>query len=207
MGVNILQPTLTDFIKHPCTKLTDYIKVYDDVTDQSFCNDIIKTFESERNNQNDVDREQRPKFTELNISQQYYDRNTKWMAPQKEVQKLFIEYVNRYMDELDLRDMDFPTQYTFEEFRIKRYLAEKNDEFKDHVDVLDHSSARRFLVCFLYLNDVDEGGTTEFSKLGHAVTPKCGRILLFPPTWMYRHAGRPVIKGKKYILGSYLHYL
>ena len=81
------------------------------------------------------------------------------------------------------------------------------DEFADHVDVGDHNSARRFLVCFLYLNDVEVGGTTEFPKLSHTITPKRARILVFPPTWMYRHAGRPVVKGKKYILGTYLHYL
>ena len=111
------------------------------------------------------------------------------------------------MDELDLRDIDFPPKYLFEEFRIKRYLDNGNDEFLDHVDVGDHSSARRFLVCFLYLNDVEEGGTTDFPKLDLSITPKCGRMLVFPPTWMFRHAGRPVTKGKKYILGTYLHYL
>ena len=36
--------------------------------------------------------------------------------------------------------------------------------FKDHVDVGDHNSARRFLVCFLYLNDVQEGGQQIFQN-------------------------------------------
>ena len=111
------------------------------------------------------------------------------------------------MDELDLRTMDFPAKYCFEEFRVKRYLDNGKDEFADHVDVGDHSSARRFLVVMMYLNDVEEGGTTDFPKLDIVIPPKCGRIVVFPPTWMYRHAGRPVIKGAKYILGTYLHYL
>ena len=102
---------------------------------------------------------------------------------------------------------DFPAKYAFEEFRIKRYREDSDDAFIDHVDVGDHNSARRFLVCFLYLNDVEEGGTTDFPKIHHEITPKCARILVFPPNWMYRHAGRPVTKGTKYILGSYLHYL
>ena len=89
----------------------------------------------------------------------------------------------------------------------KQYREDSDDAFADHVDVGDYNSARRFLVCFLYLNDVEEGGTTDFPKIHHAITPKCARILVFPPNWMYRHAGRPVTKGTKYILGSYLHYL
>ena len=206
MEVNPLEAKLTDFIK-PCSKLTDYIKVYDDVVDAQFCDDIIKNFEFEEHNQNPVNREKCPTFTELNISTQYNERNSRWMVPQKHGQQIFVEAVSRYMDELDLRDMDFPPRYVFEEFRVKRYVAGTDDEFSDHVDVGDHSSARRFLAGFLYLNDVKEGGTTDFPKLGHSITPKCGRMLLFPPTWMYRHAGRPVTKGNKYILGTYLHYL
>ena len=203
METSILNQKLTDYIKVPCDKLTDYIRVYDGIADKRFCDDLIANFEYEEHNQNPVDREKRPTFTELNISQQYNDRNTRWMIPQQESKQIFLKAVNEYMDELDLRDIDFPPKYLFEEFRIKRYLDNGNDEFLDHVDVGDHSSARRFLVCFLYLNDVEEGGTTDFPKLDLSITPKCGRMLVFPPTWMFRHAGRPVTKGKKYILGTY----
>jgi len=73
--------------------------------------------------------------------------------------------------------------------------------------VQDYNSARRFLVCFLYLNRPNSGGLTSFPKLDYAVEPKVGRVLIFPPTWMYRHAGQPVISGEKYIMGTYLHYL
>ena len=47
---------------------------------------------------------------------------------------------------------------------MKMYNNNDYDEFKDHVDVGNHDSARRFLVCFLYLNDVAIGGQTEFPK-------------------------------------------
>lgn len=205
MVVNPLETSLTDFIK-PCEKLTDYIKVYDDICDEIICDQIVDSFEAEEENQIYIDRSQRPTFTEMNISQQYMKKNITWMPIQKQVQSMFVEAVSRYMDELDLGP-DFPDKYAFEEFRVKRYRENSTDEFADHVDVGDHNSARRFLVCFLYLNDVEVGGTTEFPKLSHTITPKRARILVFPPTWMYRHAGRPVVKGKKYILGTYLHYL
>ena len=109
------------------------------------------------------------------------------------------------MEDLDLGP-DFPSKYAFEEYRLKKY-SRVVDEFKDHVDVQDHSSARRFLVIFLYLNDGFEGGTTSFPKLDIDIEPKCGRLLIFPPNWMFRHAGRPVLDDSKYIIGSYLHYL
>ena len=188
------------------TKLSDYIKVYDNVLSPNFCDKVIKAFEFQEQNQCDVDRNGRPTFTELNISEMYKKKSDRWINIQVEIQETFIEYVNKYMDELEL-GQDFPAKYAFEEYRIKRYLPNGKDVFLDHVDVGDYSSSRRFLVMFLYLNDVEVGGTTDFPKLDMSIEPKCGRILMFPPTWMYRHAGRSVAKGKKYIVGSYLHYL
>ena len=60
---------------------------------------------------------------------------------------------------------------------------------------------------FVYLNSVVTGGETNFPRLDYAVQPKCGRILVFPATWQYRHAGLKPQSDKKYIVGSYLHYL
>ena len=41
------------------------------------------------------------------------------------------------------------------------------------------------------------------------ITVDCikGRLLMFPPTWNYLHAGLQPVKKSKYIVGSYLHYL
>ena len=36
------------------------------------------------------------------------------------------------------------------------------------------------------------------------VEPRAGRLLMFPPYWMYQHAGLPPVSGNKYILSTYL---
>lgn len=187
------------------TELKDYIQCYDNVLSKEFCKNVINTFKGDTENQTRIDSEKRPTFTELNISQQFLKKDPKWVDIQVNIQNIFVDYVSLYMKDLDLGP-DFPAQYAFEEYRIKHYQP-KTDEFLDHVDVGDHSSARRFLVCFLYLNDVENGGETAFPKLGLSIQPKCGRLLIFPPLWLYRHAGRPLEVGHKYIVGSYLHYL
>ena len=66
-----------------------------------------------------------------------------------------------------------------EEDRLKYYKNNNYDQFKDHVDVGDYNSARRFLVCFLYLNDVKEGEKPSF-QTGLHNPPECGKILVFP---------------------------
>jgi len=202
----VLNQRLSTMINCGGDSLVDYIRTYDDVVDANFCDNAVELFESDESVQEKIDREQRPTFTEVNISQQYLKKNTVWMETNVLVQQAYVQCVSEYLDEMDLGP-DFPSKYAFEEFRLKRYVAGTDDEFKDHVDVQDYFSARRFLVCFLYLNDVKDGGNTEFPKLDHTIQPKRGRMLVFPSNWMYRHAGRPVIRGTKYILGTYLHYL
>ena len=55
-----------------------------------------------------------------------------------------------------------------------------------------------------YLNDVESGGETDFPQLGLRVSARRGRLLMFPPYWMYQHAGLPPESGDKYILSTYL---
>ena len=105
----------------------------------------------------------------------------------------------------------FPENHGWEQFRMKRYTP-CQDEFKFHVDVQDYASARRFLVAFYYLNDVEVGGETMFmhtkdSQPKMVVKPKAGRLIVFPPLWTYPHLGAMPISGAKYIVGTYLHYV
>ena len=89
---------------------------------------------------------------------------------------------------------------------MKKYMPNNIDEFKEHVDVGDYASARRFLVFFLYLDD-NEAGETSFTNYDIKVKPKAGRLLMFPPTWTYLHTGHKPKDKPKYIIGSYLHYV
>ena len=110
------------------------------------------------------------------------------------------------MNDCGVTDKMFPEQFAFEAFRLKRYMPNDVDEFDDHVDVGNHSSARRFLVFFLYLND-NEGGHTDFPNYNISVQPVTGNMVMFPPMWTNLHAGRKPIDKPKYIIGSYLHYV
>ena len=100
----------------------------------------------------------------------------------------------------------WPQKFGFEQIRFKKYEVNNADEFKEHVDVMDYASAKRFLVFFLYLKD-NKGGHTSFPEYDLKVEPKAGRLLMFPPLWTYKHIGHKPIEEPKYIIGSYLHYV
>jgi prolyl 4-hydroxylase len=65
---------------------------------------------------------------------------------------------------------------------------------------------QRMITALVYLNDVEEGGETKFSKLNIPVSPKKGRLLVFHNckegtniiNTMTEHAGTAVVKGEKY---------
>ena len=57
----------------------------------------------------------------------------------------------------------------------------------------------RVLVFTVYLNDIKEGGETEFLIQKQRVSPEKGTICIFPATFPYVHRGNPPLKGTKYI--------
>ena len=88
------------------------------------------------------------------------------------------------------------------ELIIKRYRAGTEDNFQPHFDSLG-PVCNRYMVFLWYLNDVEEGGETSFLDIGVDMRPKTGRLVMFPPYWMFQHAARPPISNDKYILSSY----
>ena len=185
--------------------LKDYIKVYDNVLDENVIKNIMDM-------QRDInyeywDRHGRPQFHQFNVTE-YAETNpeSKWVKVHNRLIEAIKQVSNRYMEEVGCSE-NWPQENALEQIRLKKYVAADEDRFDPHVDVGDHSSARRFLALFFYLNDVDKGGETWFTKLGMKVKPKAGTCLLFPPTWTFPHAGSPPLSENKYIIGTYLHYL
>ena len=68
--------------------------------------------------------------------------------------------------------------------------------YKPHSD--DGPGQARVISALVYLNDVAEGGHTEFVHHGVSVSPKAGRLIIFPSNYAYAHAAHPPISGTKY---------
>lgn len=64
----------------------------------------------------------------------------------------------------------------------------------------------RWGVYTLYLNDIEEGGETEFLYVHKRVKPKKGRLCIFPSGYTHTHRGNPPLKETKYIATGWLHY-
>lgn len=70
--------------------------------------------------------------------------------------------------------------------------------YKPHVDFTPFSP--RIISSILYLNDVEIGGETYFNKYDVSVTPKSGRMVLFPSNFAYPHEARMPISEEKNVI-------
>lgn len=64
----------------------------------------------------------------------------------------------------------------------------------------------RLMMAILFLNNVEEGGETEFLYQSKRIKPRKGTILLCPSSFTHTHRGNPPISGDKYILTTWIEY-
>ena len=181
--------------------LSDYCVYIEDHMPKNICNDVVNLFES-------ADIERRVTLNnEVRLSQLNFTRKS---YLNEELHKVICQYLLSAVDHYRFNIKSFyafaPRNLYFEHFRIKRYISEDADQFDTHVDVGDVSNECRYLSFMWYLNDVVDGGETEFTELDFKIQPKAGALMMFPPIWMFPHKGHLLNSGKKYLLSTYLLY-
>ena len=181
--------------------LADYIRVYDDGLEPEFCARLIAGFEQTtalqiRNGRGVRAGLEHSAWTELDVGQLADEAFRGFFLFQIE------RFLERYNQDVSL-GIPVPLRPRIDKLILKRYRPVGGETFQPHFDSIDESSGR-YLVFLWYLNDVAEGGETEFWDLGIKIAPRTGRLLMFPPYWMFQHAGRPPLSGDKYILSTYL---
>jgi hypothetical protein len=92
--------------------------------------------------------------------------------------------------------------------QIKVIKIQKTNLFEGyhawHAENASYTHRHRELVWSVYLNDVDEGGETEFLYQSVKFKPKKGSLLIWPASFTHVHRGNPPLSGPKYILTSWI---
>lgn len=181
--------------------LRHYVRVYDADLDAALCARMIDSF-------GQLERFQQPNggavrrgleesaWTELNVTRL---ADAGFLAAFRQRVR---SVVARYNAEVGL-PIPVPDTGELADFIIKRYRPNGDERFQLHFDAANHL-AHRYLVLLWYLNDVAQGGETRFPQLDLAIPPRAGRLVVFPPYWMYQHEGVPPVSGDKYIVSTYL---
>jgi hypothetical protein len=184
----------------PHRDLLHYIRIYDTDLPAALCQRMIGSFRSlERfHTPNGRGRPgfEHSRWTEVNVTQLADEAFRTFFRGRIDAA------LRRYNADVRL-GIDVPPSERTSDLILKRYLPGGDEAFEPHFDSIGEV-ANRYLALLWYLNDVAQGGETHFPQLGLRVQPRAGRLLVFPPYWMFQHEGLPPLSGDKYILSTYL---
>lgn len=179
----------------PATKIVaGCVEIYDSVIDNS--KELIEIAEKQKNwqdaaifsdihsTENEINKNIRSNLT-LPIDQFSYTVDEKFYNMCKTVWFYCNEYAKKY-------DVPF---YSTEIMQILKYSP--GEFYNAHYDFAPN--APRVISALLYLNNVEEGGETEFIYFDEKIKPKAGRLVIFPSNYAYTHAARLPKNGNKYV--------
>ena len=182
------------------TKFTDFIYVERDALPKSFCNNVIEKFEQDdRKRQGQVGGGvclEIKRSSDLSISElddwESYDQAF-FRCLNNGLKKYLRFLPEEYIKNKALSELGNDTGY-----QIQR--TQPGDHYIWH-----HDQTKTRLVTFIwYLNDVKNGGYTEFID-GTRIKPEAGKLIIFPATWDFLHRGVSPKSETKYLCTGWVH--
>jgi len=122
---------------------------------------------------------------------------------------------NDYINELYNCFIDYQDQWPFLKnlikdvhigsFNIQKYSP--GDHFSlIHTERTSLQNSHRVFAWMTYLNDVEDGGITNFSHYNIKIKPQIGKTLIWPAEWTHAHSGEILNSGIKYIVTGWMHF-
>jgi len=195
-------------MKEKTVNINHFIGVYDNYITEEECNNAIQLFEKQSQFDKTVDRlnfENTPIIQKQD--QQYFacaGNIDVWWEHLKGIKVNFEQALLHYFQNTGALDAFNGGPLHFTTFKIQKTLPTEGYHVWHIEHGPGHDMGRRALVFTVYLNDVEEGGETEFLHQSVRVKPKTGRIVIWPASFPYLHRGNPPLAGEKYILTSWM---
>lgn len=192
--------------------IKEHVGVFCDVFTDRECSDIISFFENRKIAGECFSRQQEnPNTPKLEKDDQTF--KITGMSENCFRQVPFFETLNRKMQQCY-------SLYT-EKYDMLRYVAKhrvcntiriQKTEIGGgyhtwHCESTSMQTSHRIAAWSLYLNDVEDGGETEFLYQSLRVKPKRGTVNIFPASFTHVHRGNPPLSGEKYIVTSWIEFI
>ena len=188
--------------------INNFIGVYDGYITEAECKKAIEIFDDQDKFNKTLNRQTFEKASILNKQdQQFFANGNNIKVWHSELKSLIVNFdmaLKHYMTNTGAAHAFDTNEFHYTTLKIQKTLPTEGY----HVWHIEHgrgyeNEARAF-VFSIYLNDVEEGGETEFLHFSKRVKPKTGRIVIWPASFPYVHRGNPPLSGKKYILTSWM---
>lgn len=188
--------------------MNDFIGIYENAFSQKYCDSVIKQFNSMEVNGFTHSRQQLGKKT-INMDdsclfhQQHQEIN---LAPTGLLPDFNTGFWDKYKEYADkysiLQQAEDHSNYCFK--------VQKTDVGGGyhtwHCEIDSRENCHRLLVWMVYLNDVEEGGETEFLYQHKRVKPKTGTLVIWPAGFTHTHRGNPPLSNSKYIITGWIEF-
>ena len=123
----------------------------------------------------------------------------------KELEANLQNYIEKLETTLHLSLNDIYKSKAIDTFLIHKYEKGKG-KFLYHNDFyIDRDRGKyRILNYMWYLNDVIDGGETEFFGY-YKIKPQKGKMIIFPSEWFFPHCGKMPISDDKYVITGWVY--
>lgn len=189
----------------------DFIGTYDNAFSDEYCNKLITHYEWCAKYNRTWDRSESERIKKDN-SCALNPKNVEEISfSSQNMLDLIGEFNSVFWDKCyaDYRK-EYSTLDTYHNHTIYTYKIQKTLPGGGyhiwHCEDAEREFSRRIGVYILFLNDVEEGGETEFLYCSKRVSAKKGRLVIFPPNFPWTHRGNPPLSGEKYIMTGWLEY-
>ena len=178
------------------------------IENDKLCNEIIKFFEENKSMQR------------VGITATGYDpkikQTTDMVIQPSDLKNKKYSLFNSYFNLLKDCFLDYRNQYPFlnhkffnrthiGNFNVQKYNS--GDHFSQlHSERVSLDSLHRLFAWMTYLNNVDDGGTTNFEYYDIKVKPEIGKTLIWPAEWTHAHTGSILKSGTKYIITGWIQF-
>ena len=203
----------------------DHIAIFDGFFDEKLLDDYIRYFDFYSNfRYYDVEGTP-PEDAKVENKKYVYDRandrikdtnidtitSTFWTQDYMDVSMVSHDVVNTFFDKIypiyteKYFVLGASSRHSIFEIKVQKTKPTEGYHVWHHEK--DAFRTRNRLMAFiLYLNDVDEGGETEFLFQKFRMKPKRNRLVLWPAGYTHTHRGNPPLSGEKYIATGWVEF-
>lgn len=177
----------------------DFIGVYENVLSEKDCQEII-TRMHEMSLAGYGETRPDPAFEKADEA--FYNEVAKSAFLTKEQSQNVFKALWNYGYDLYAKEFDILQRFAKHEvWQIKGQITKPGEGYHVwHCEAMDMQSSVRLLSYILYLNDIDEGGETEFLYYKKRIKPKAGTLLVFPAYFTHTHRGNTNLSDKDKVI-------
>lgn len=196
--------------------MTDFIEVYENALSDFDCQAVVEEFEYLSEMGFSVNRKQHEdavKSKKDDLALVYSDLLVSQMATAgRTMVKVIHEKVHDYVEKYnvgmfansDLKKPPYPI--CSESVKVQKTSPSQGYHVW-HSEANCPQLSDRLIAWTLYLNNVEEGGETEFIYQSKRVKPEEGKLVIWPAGFTHTHRGNPPLSGEKYIATGWFRYV